>query len=822
MNRSAFTGRVIQGRCLGLLCSTAIILAPGHGVHAHAEHDKARYVAESGVDTGRCDDPAKPCKTIAYAATHSNKGDTIRVAAGNYFIEDADTLFYLLSDLVPISGQYSQKNSFAKPSGASITRLVGVPLEYAEPLAEKGFTVIVDSKSRDPEKTTEIREKIRVFERLKQARAATACENGLAGDHACRNVDLLAHVPISAMASNASRGNDVWGHYDLNDGKEYAIMGLNNAVAVVEVTDPENPRVVDSVPGQSTTWRDIKVYQYFNRATSRWDSYAYVTADNASVGMMILDLRELPDSISLAATDKTDLSAHNIYLSNVDYSTGIALNGLMPYLHMAGSNRQGGAFNSYGLSDPEAPAQIYLNQSTSRGNYTHDASSTVIYDSRKDNQCVNAGAHCEVLFDFNENSFQVWDKTINSSPIRLSETGYTYASYVHSGWYTEDKQVVVVHDELDEQQYGLNTTVRFFELADLRAPTLLSTWTGPTAAIDHNGFVRGNRYYMSNYTRGLTVLDISDPFSPSEVGFFDTFPVSDNTSFNGAWGVYPFLPSGNILISDINSGLYVVRDNTLSPPQGNAAFGVANYAVEEGELLSIAVQRNDGTEGAVSVKWEMLAGATSPVDLTLNSGILEWADGQSDTHTLQFPIAADGNAEPAESFIVRLYDPQNAMALKAPNMTVVTIAASGGNIAPSVNAGNNQSVGAGGEVTLTGSASDADSDTLSYQWEQIEGTAVSLSDATAQSATFTASSAGQLTFRFTATDAGGASGSDTVTVAVEAGNMVDSGGSSGGGGSFGFWTLCLLFLSRLVAPLFRNVASHCPFAKQRVARHIPA
>ena len=125
-------------------------------------------------------------------------------------------------------------------------------------------------------------------------------------------------------------------------------------------------------------------------------------------------------------------------------------------------------------------------------------------------------------------------------------------------------------------------------------------------------------------------------------------------------------------------------------------------------------------------------------------------------------------------------------------------AASGGNIAPSVEAGNNQSVRTGSEVTLTGSAGYADSEALSYQWEQIEGPAVSLSDATAQSVTFTApSSEGPLTFRFTATDAGGASNSDTVTVVVETANLRGSAGS-GGGGSFGFWALCLLFLWRLV------------------------
>jgi hypothetical protein len=45
----------------------------------------------------------------------------------------------------------------------------------------------------------------------------------------------------------------------------------------------------------------------------------------------------------------------------------------------------------------------------------------------------------------------------------------------------------------------------------------------------------------------------------TEVGYFDTYPENDNTAFNGAWSVYPFFDSGNIIINDIEKGLFVVR-----------------------------------------------------------------------------------------------------------------------------------------------------------------------------------------------------------------------------------------------------------------------
>jgi choice-of-anchor B domain-containing protein len=759
----------------GLILVVAGFMASFYSVSGltHADHDKARYVSADGMDVGKCDDPAQPCKTVNYAGLQSNKGDTIRMAAGNYKIEDVDTLFYLLSDLVPVKGLYSETSAFEKTDVNNITRLTGVPLEFADKLASKGFTIIVDAKGLDVEKTQNIREKMQVYERLKVAKPATVCDNGFAGDHACEKMDLLAHVPLSSFSTNPSAANDVWGFYDVNDGKEYAILGLRNGVGVVEVTDPEAPRMVGSVSSQSTSWRDIKVYQHFNRATSRWDSYAYVTADSASVGTMIIDLRSLPNDISVAASDKSDISAHNVYLSNVDYSMGVALNGVEPFLHIAGSNRNGGAFNTYRLDNPVEPDSVYSNGSSSRANYSHDVSSMVVTDDRKDTQCVAAGPYCEIFFDFNEDNFQIWDKTLNSAPSRLSTTSYPKVSYVHSGWYTEDKQVVLVHDELDEMDYGLNTTVRLFELSDFGSPSLLSTWAGSTGAIDHNGFVRGNRYYMSNYTRGMTVLDISDTSDPKEIGFFDTFPISDNTSFNGAWGVYPYLPSGVVLISDISSGLYVVRDNTLEPEQGNVSFDAQTYLVEEGASATVSVERKSGNTGAVSVKWEILAGATDDDDLALESGTLSWGDGDSQSQAITIPVTADTRGEPKESLFIRLYDPAGSLSLTSPSIAIISIKVSQGtgnpNEAPVVDAGADMTVNTGATVSLQGSATDADSTSLTYVWEQVSGTTVTLGQADTPTAEFTApNAAAELSFSLTVTDDKGGADSDTVVVNIVA------------------------------------------------------
>ena len=653
-----------------MLPMAAILLFFGGALaFAHSGDGDKFYVSSDGQDTGHCDAQSAPCQTIAYALQFAGKHGKVFVGAGTYEVASAEELIQIVTGLVEIRGGFVSSATAANDMTATTT-LVGVPARYREQLASRGFKVIADRKGIDGAAAAEADKYLGIYDSLKAGISGAPCVNGTTGGLDCDGVELLAHLSLPAISGSPSQTADIWGFLDLNTFREYIIVGYNTGTAVIDVTDPAAPREVGFIGGRNTVWRDVKVYQDYDAANGRWNAFAYVTADGSTDGLFVIDLRELPLRVS-RLDYATDIgAAHNVYLANTDYATGLPLLGETPSVVLAGANRSAGEFRLYGLANPMAPD--YLSSAT-RPDYVHDVSSILISDDRATTQCQATAGKCTVLLDFNETTLDIWNISDAQALSRLSSTTYENARYTHSGWWSEDKQYVFLQDELDEQQVGLNTTLRVFDISDLRNPVARGIWTGPTRAIDHNGFVRGNRYYMSNYSRGLSILDISNPLNPVSAGFIDTYPFSNAASFVGAWGVYPFLPSGVIGISDIDTGLYLVRDDTLTVAAGSLRFRQPFAAADEGGSAELQVQRTAGNSGAVSVAWELIPASTQSTDFVPASGILEWADGDSSDKVIAIPLNADAESEVLEQLIVRLVNPQGGATLIADNIAHVYI-----------------------------------------------------------------------------------------------------------------------------------------------------
>ncbi len=542
--------------------------------YAHPDVVGTRYVAGTGSDVGPCDDNQAPCRSLLYAIANAEPGNGIKVAAGTYDITGLDIGAEFFGK-EGIRGGYTPVDHFHDQDPATnVTFLRGVDdPRYAPLLLAAGFVALDSNGVAIP------REQV-------QSQAPAACVNGMAGQFPCWNVDFLSQVPLTSFSSQPTSAANVWGFVHDCDAvdREYAVIGLNNGTAVVDVTDPANPIEVGTVQGVQNSWREVKILQVETSDPGCDNAYAYLSTEGQG-GLQILDLSDLPNSVTLANTLNDYSTSHTLYISNIDYATNKALPGRTPFLYIAGSNLLNGRFRAYDLSNPTNPQLVTVNPgipgvTETRGFYMHDSTSLLITGTQAAQQCENGHDPCEVLVDFNEQSVDLWDVTDKASPAFLSRTTYQNARYTHSGWPTADQQFLIVHDELDETQVpGLLTSIYTLDIRDLRNPVPTVSYTGTTTTTDHNGYTIGDRYYVSHYKRGLVIFDVSNPLALREVAYFDTFtfPVENTCGFNGSWGVYPFLPSGTLLVSNMEGGLFALRRNessaTGTPPPPTSVCG---------------------------------------------------------------------------------------------------------------------------------------------------------------------------------------------------------------------------------------------------------
>ncbi len=304
---------------------------------------------------------------------------------------------------------------------------------------------------------------------------------------------------------------DIWGYYDAVNEREYAILGgAIGGISIVDVTDPARPQLmsqVSSVPGF-----DVKVY----------DHYAY-SVNGGSNGLGgIVDIEDPANPVIVGDFP----SSHNIFITETGYIVseffGLRVFDLNP--------------------DPTDPQLIFEG-----GTEGHDAS--VIGNT---------------LFDFHGRAGTfIYDFSDPANPGLISSILDPAISYHHSGWTSSDGDFLFICDELANHP---SPDIIVYDISDLSNPQRVGEFADPDATI-HNLFVLGDYAVTSYYNQGFQVFDVSNPANISKVDQFDT-SVLNGEGFDGAWGVYPFAPSGNIYISDQQSGLHIFELN-VGPSTGD-------------------------------------------------------------------------------------------------------------------------------------------------------------------------------------------------------------------------------------------------------------
>jgi len=328
-----------------------------------------------------------------------------------------------------------------------------------------------------------------------------------------KNLTMLGHLPFPGKTSAG-----VW-HY-ADNGNEYALVGTSTGLAIVNVTVPSVPVLITEVPGNNSLWREVKTYQH----------YAYVTTEGGG-GVTIINL----DSLPLAVSYKY-FTGNDTITGLLDRAHTLQVEGDYLYLNGASNFFPGGVL-IFSLADPWNPVLV----GSESFRYSHDCYV------RNDTMWVS---------EIGDGQFSVYDITNKAAPV-LIVSQPTPGAFNHNAWLSDDGNYLFTTDELPYTPLGV------FDVSDLSNIQLVDVYytnMNPTAEVHNvrvlNDFLINPSYGNTTYNSQLTICDAARPHNIIETA---DFPISaPGVGLKLAWDASPYLPSGNIIVTDVDSGLYIL------------------------------------------------------------------------------------------------------------------------------------------------------------------------------------------------------------------------------------------------------------------------
>jgi choice-of-anchor B domain-containing protein len=336
------------------------------------------------------------------------------------------------------------------------------------------------------------------------------------------NIQFRSNISYGQLCSN------IGGYVD-HTGHEYALLGWWNGLDIIDVTNPDTPVVKFTVPGNQSEWREVKTYR----------DYAYVTTEECCDGLQIVDLSNLPASIN-TITYKGD----GVIANQIETIHALHIDTAKAFLYLYGTNLQLNGASNHGhplffdISNPLSPEYAGTFIAPTGNPYVHDG------------YVENDTAYFGHIYD---GYVSIVDVSNKSNPVLLA-TQQTPNSFTHNVWLSDDHQTMFTTDETTDSY------LTAYDISDLTNITELSRFqTDPGSnSIVHNTHIRNDYAITSWYKQGVVITDVSRPHNPIEVGHYDTYPAGNDGGFDGDWGVYPFLPSGSLVVSDMSNGFFVL------------------------------------------------------------------------------------------------------------------------------------------------------------------------------------------------------------------------------------------------------------------------
>ena len=322
---------------------------------------------------------------------------------------------------------------------------------------------------------------------------------------------LTSNMSLAGEWNGLDTYGDIWG-YTAPDGKEYALLCARNAgLSIIDIS-ASPPLEVGFVPSlfPGNDAKDVKVY----------DHYAILIKQHEPAQVIDLSNPANPVTVSTIhiGPGEEGGGAHNAFVEG-------------SYLYTMGDHGLGG-LTIFDLTNPAAPLKVGEYQPY----YYHDGYV------RNDTGYFAAA----------ENGVDILNLANKASPTFIANVNYD-GSWAHNCWTTENGNHLIIGDENGTS----GKWTRIFDISDLNNISMIAEYIVDSSAIVHNSYVRDNYLYVAHYTEGIRLVDITDPASPVEVAFYDTYPLQQY-GFFGNWSLYPYFASGKIIASDMQTGLYVL------------------------------------------------------------------------------------------------------------------------------------------------------------------------------------------------------------------------------------------------------------------------
>lgn len=430
-----------------------------------------------------------------------------------------------------------------------------------------------------------------------------------------QNIRLLCHwsdttgIPLSG----GQYFNDVWGF--TAKGVEYGVIGSTVGAHVIRVSDCQQVAFYPGRSGPQVIHRDYKTY----------DHYLYAVADEGLSTLQIFDLNFLPDSLHLVYETPVDtpLLAHTLFIDTAKarlYLASPKQNLSVPQSYM----------RVYSLANPVAPVVTHQ-----LGIADNIAEPVHALFARNDTAFLSVGNSGLLVSTFN---------AANQFSIISGLTSYPQQGYNHTSWVGENGIGVMTDETHGLQVKVLDATQ--LSTQGLRIASYFSPCSSDTC-VPHNCFMVGDRAIMAHYYQGLQVYSLANPNAPVRTGYFDTYdPPAGNGGFAGAWGCYPFLSGNKVLISDMQSGFYVVDASAalgVEGVEGAPETALQIFPNPAHDFVSLRLSRALRGEGRV----EVLEGISGSIVLKTT-----WASG---TETLRVPLPAPLSAG---LYFIRVVSPE--------------------------------------------------------------------------------------------------------------------------------------------------------------------